>query len=357
MSDVARREMTQHVPRGASRAVFRTAIQDAVLAPSGGDTPPWAFCLRGDTLELHADRSRALPVGDPTGRELVIGCGAALFQLSVALRAAGHEVGVELLPDATAPDFLARVRLDGPHAPTPGDLALAAALRRGWTNCLAYQDREIASHLLSLLLGAARVEGAWLGFIDAPALRRSLAQLVAEAGRRQGDDPRWRHQRAMRAQRNQGALADGLPGWVAATSGMPSHLGAPVPRSEGRDPALSARVRAWVERAATVAVLTTSGDTRADWLVAGQALARVLLTGSAAGISSSYLNPPIEVPDLRPGVAGLLREAADPGVPGRRGGMPLDAAPQIVLRLGYATQAPLAPRPLAAERRRGDGTA
>ena len=88
-------------------------------------------------------------------------------------------------------------------------------------------------------------------------------------------------------------------------------------------------------------VLTPPGSPRADWLVAGRALARVLLTASAAGVSTSFLNQPVEVADLRPRVAALVREAADPGVPGRRGGMPADASPQIVLRLGCAPRTPV----------------
>jgi hypothetical protein len=143
----------------------------------------------------------------------------------------------------------------------------------------------------------------------------------------------------VRAHRNDGTPVGGLPDYVVGSSGWLPYLGPPAPRLAGRDPAFPARARAWVERAPTVAVLTTRGDALADWLVAGQALARVLLTARAAGVSASYLNQPVEVPDLRPRVADLVRDAADPGVPGRRGGMPADATPQIVLRLGYTRAA------------------
>jgi hypothetical protein len=48
-----------------------------------------------------------------------------------------------------------------------------------------------------------------------------------------------------------------------------------------------------------LAVLGTEGDSAVDWLTAGQALSRVLLRAAAEGVSSSFLNQPIEVEALR----------------------------------------------------------
>jgi hypothetical protein len=40
-------------------------LRYAVLAPSGHNTQPWLFSVRGDTVDLYADRTQALPVVDP----------------------------------------------------------------------------------------------------------------------------------------------------------------------------------------------------------------------------------------------------------------------------------------------------
>ena len=343
--------LSSHETRGEQgagrREALHAAVRRAALPPSGQETQPWMFRLRGDdALELHADPGRLHSIADPHGREAIISCGAALFRVRVALLAAGHAGRVELLTDSTEPSLLARVRLGEPHVPTPADRALDAGIRCGWSDRSVYEARGIAPHILSLLLGAAREEGAWLGFVDTPVLRRALAGLVVAAHRRQRDDPRRRREHALRAHRNDGAIPDGLPATYPGGPAYLSYLGLPVPRAVGRDPAIAERVQGWVDRAATIAVLATRGDARADWLVAGQALARVLLTARAAGVAASYLNQPVEVPELRPGVAELVRAAADPGVPGGRGGMPTDAAPQVVLRLGHATEPrPAEPRP------------
>ena len=38
------------------------------------------FRLDGRTVDVLADRTRALPVGDPHDRQLIISCGCALFE-------------------------------------------------------------------------------------------------------------------------------------------------------------------------------------------------------------------------------------------------------------------------------------
>jgi hypothetical protein len=86
--------------------------------------------------------------------------------------------------------------------------------------------------------------------------------------------------------------------------------------------------------AASLAVLTTVGDSPRDWLAAGQALQRLLLLGVQLGLQASYLNQPVQVATLRSKLQQLT------GCPGYA---------QLLLRIGTPTQVkPAAPRrPLA----------
>lgn len=69
--------------RGTARQLLHEAIAYAVLAPSSHNTQPWRFQIEGDALLLFADRSRAMPVVDPQHRELIMSCGAALFNTAI----------------------------------------------------------------------------------------------------------------------------------------------------------------------------------------------------------------------------------------------------------------------------------
>ena len=67
-----------------------------------------------------------------------------------------------------------------------------------------------------------------------------------------------------------------------------------------------------------------------DWLEGGVALSRMLLIAQTKNVWSSFLNQPIEVPELRPKVQELLKEEK--------------GFPQIMLRMGYGKDVKPTPR-------------
>jgi hypothetical protein len=83
-----------------------------------------------------------------------------------------------------------------------------------------------------------------------------------------------------------------------------------------------------------LAVLGTEGDSRADWVASGQALARILLRARAEEVWASFLNQPIELPQMRRRL---------PHVIGRPG------FPQLILRLGYGPDVRPTPRRVVEE--------
>ncbi|HKG27244.1 MAG TPA: hypothetical protein VKB09_16450, partial [Thermomicrobiales bacterium] len=149
--------------------VFRWAVSYAVLAPSGHNTQPWRFRLEDDAIELHADRTRALPVVDPDDRELTIACGAALLHLRLALEHAGILHEIELLPDGADVDLLARVRVVSFFPAQPEEDALFAAIPLRRTNRQPFDDRPLPVALASTLAETVAAEGAWLRTVDGDA--------------------------------------------------------------------------------------------------------------------------------------------------------------------------------------------
>src|SRR6478672_9324 len=89
-------------------AVRRAAVR-ATRAPSIHNTQPWRFVQRDGALEIRADWSRRLRVLDPTGRQLLLSCGCAVFNARAALAADGLGADVERFPEPQRPDLVARV--------------------------------------------------------------------------------------------------------------------------------------------------------------------------------------------------------------------------------------------------------
>ena len=134
------------------REDLRTAVEDATRAPSVHNTQPWRFRISDNTIDVYADRGRILHVLDPTGRQLILSCGAALLFLRVSLRAAGLDADIDLLPDAD-PDHLARVSVRRGEAPDAEASALSAAIATRHMQRSPFEPREIPTQLV---VGSAR---------------------------------------------------------------------------------------------------------------------------------------------------------------------------------------------------------
>lgn len=305
----------------------------AVLAPSGHNTQPWRFRLAADTtLELRADRSRRLPVVDPDDRALVISCGAALANLRLAAAALGVRLAVETLPDAGEDDLLARIRVLGDAVPAEDgrDILQALVGRRTTRRPFAPEPLPAAS-LARASEAAADAGAARLHWVSEPARKHALGLLVAEGDRTQMADPAFRRELADWVHSRRAASRDGLSG---AAFGMPdllSFAGALVIRTFDLGDGQAARDLALADASPALAVLTTPGDAPRDWMAAGEAMERALISLARAGLAYSYLNQPIEVATLRPRLAEALGTGEMPQIL-IRAGRALAAVPPAIRR-------------------------
>jgi len=296
-------------------------VRAATLAPSMHNTQPWQFRVRpdGQAIEVRADPARMLRHGDPHGRAVHIACGAALFNLRIAVAAGGREPVTRLLPDPAEPLLLATVRLGGRHRPGEDDRDLLAVIPARHTNRRPFSARPVPPGVLAELVQAAQLEGAVL---DLPGHDETLRLLgvVADAETDLLADPGYRAELARWAggERDQ----DGIP--ASATGPRDPHGRTPVRDFLGG----AAPDYEWFEDAPQLAVLSAPGNAKEDWLRAGQALERVLLTATLRGIAAGILTQPLETHD-----AWLVRD------PGAGTGWP-----QLILRLGYGLPVPATPR-------------
>ncbi|MDH2430615.1 hypothetical protein [Sphaerisporangium sp. TRM90804] len=252
-------------------------------------------------------------------------CGAALFNLRLAIRVAGFQPLTWLMPGSEAkPHLLAIVHTPEFGPPSPTELELYANIATRRTNREPYSERRLPPWVLADLRIAASREGANLVPLEGQA-SADLLDYVAMAGDELAGDPGYLAE--LRAWTTRGTRADGLPSGVLG----PPPAGDPaVIRDFGTH---TARPAERFERHPQIAVLTTGGDRPADWLRAGQALQRVLLLASAHGVSASFLNQPLDLRDMR--------HRTDPH---HRLGHA-----QMIIRLGYGPPVPRAPRRPPAE--------
>lgn len=319
---------------GTAAEQLQFLVSYAILAPSSHNTQPWLFRAADGALSLYADRTRALPVVDPDDRALVISCGASLFTLRVAIRHFGFTDFVTLFPDRSQPDLLARVALGPARPPTADDDRQFHAIPLRRTNRQPFESRPVPDALLGCLEKAAAAESGWFAEVRGGDARAAVADLVAAGDRLQAASKPFRRELAAWVHHNRSRSRDGMPGYAHGMGDLMSLLGPFVLRTFDWGDGQAARDRQLAAGSPVLAVIGTAADDPPAWLAAGQALATVLLSARAEGVSASYLNQPIEVPELRPRLRDLIG----------RGGHP-----QLLLRMGYGPEARATPRRPAEE--------
>ncbi|MEU7906129.1 Acg family FMN-binding oxidoreductase [Actinoplanes sp. NPDC049118] len=304
-----------------SRQVLTDCVRMATAAPSLHNSQPWLFRIGGPAVEVHADPSRRLPVLDPDGREQLISVGAAIFTLRLAIRGAGYRCRSATFPDREEPDLVARVFVAGPAAATPAVEALVAAVPHRHTNRFPFAHTPVPDDVLDHLADAARREGATLT-VAPPASRESILRLAREADQWLRVRPGYRAELARWS--GTGVRHDGVPMWAVG----PWDALEAVPIRDFAESVPLPRPTEKFEPYPTLLVLSTDGDDRADWVLAGQALQRVLLTATWQNLSTTPISQPVEVPELR-------RQLTDPA-----GGR----IAQMVLRVGHGKAVGVTPR-------------
>lgn len=318
--------MSTDSDRRPTDADLEEILEHTVRAPSLLNSQPWRFVVDGGAVRVYADRARQLSALDPDGRELTMSCGAALLYLRVAAWHVGWEPTVLPFPDDDA-DLLATVTFSPAPRPTGDDRPFRAlALRH--TNRLPFKDEPVPFGVPSELAGAVAAEGAALHVFDDDDGKEALARLVEEGVAEQGRDrevvaeiERW-----LRPTRD--ARPDGVRDSEQGT--WDRHAATRTPAS-----AVATYKGRLIRDSPAVLVLATAADGPADWLAAGQALARALVVAADRGLAASYANEPVEVASLRPKVAALIG----------------DGVPQTIFRVGYPT-----PEPASSRRRAADVT-
>ncbi|HEY0000922.1 MAG TPA: nitroreductase [Actinoplanes sp.] len=308
--------------RPYSEADLLRAAAAGIRAPSLHNTQPWLFRLRAGAIEVLADPARQLAVGDRAGWAVRLACGAAVYNARLALAATGVPATVELRPDRAEPDLIARLTPGAPRRPTYAEEALFAAVARRYSNRAPFRPDPVPGEIRARLIDAARAEYAWLDLLVGMTALSGFAEIAQSADRVLRRDIRYQSEMAT---------------WThtdAAPDGVPVTAGGPAPEPQDLLPQRSFTHRRRApgrdyEPEPLVGILGVAGDLPIDQIVAGQALQKVLLTATDAGLAASMLSQPIEVPAARDQLRRSLRRAG---------------VPQLAVRFGYGQPGRPAPR-------------
>lgn len=301
----------------------------ALRAPSILNTQPWRWRVRGRDMELRVDPDRKLAGVDPTGRLLLLSCGAALHHAVTALAAAGYAGAVVRLPDDGSSEVVARIGRGRPIAP---DRTTYEAMYTRRTDRRPFADTPPTPDDVTALEAAALRHGVTMRVLTDDEVER-FAEIVAMAAAAEREVPAFERDVAAWSGRPR-TSGDGVALNDVTTAG--GHRVPPRDFALGRVAGLPAGPG--TDRGTVHVVLLVDGEDRADWLAAGEALADVWLTLTARGLAASPISQVVEVPQALAELRRLLGWTGHPAI-ALRIGRPAapEAPPRSARRSGVET--------------------
>jgi hypothetical protein len=123
---------------------------------------------------------------------------------------------------------------------------------------------------------------------------------------------------------------DGLYSAASGNPALPTWIGAPMFDLVFQAKAENEKYVRQMQTAAGAVVISGDSADPEHWVSVGRACQRFALQATALGLKNSFVNQPVEVPELRDELAALA------GLPGKR--------PDIVIRFGRGPDLPKSPR-------------
>ncbi len=164
---------------GSPRQKLDHALKQVRSAATLNGHHAWQCQLNDQFVELSAPASPGSDIYDPDGRECLIRCGSALWQLKLVLKRFGCLGRVELFPDMSRTDLVARIYCGAGPACAPADSALFEALARKASKSSSWNEPEASESILQPFQSTGTVgEKAWLEFAQCGTSRDRLAALA-----------------------------------------------------------------------------------------------------------------------------------------------------------------------------------
>jgi hypothetical protein len=257
--------------KASPRQKLGFALKYLALATEEWKWQPSPVRLEETYLELLAREVPDLETTDRRERESIVGCGATLTYLKLALKHFGCLGRVAVFPDLGRPELVARVHFGSCGERDAQEEALFETMAQNRTNIPRSGTVAFSEAMLTLLIQATAGERAWLEFVRTDQSRERVMDITSCGGRL-----------GMAVDPSSSPAADPVARhpleWLCL---LPDFEGHDIDKPSGPAPPVRQ----------ALAVVKTKTDDKHGWLAAGQTMARIFLQAQALGLSLAFFNP------------------------------------------------------------------
>ncbi len=328
----------------------------AILASNPHNKQPWLIDLHShDQFDLYVDQDRLLPETDPPFRQVHIGQGTFLENLSLAARAYGYRAKIEYFPKGMYSNAtiekkpVATITLAKQNNISSDPLFDDILTRQ--SNKRVYEETPLTDQQVNVLLTSYETDDYEFHITQDPALRKKIADLLGKAMEVETlDDERHIETAKMfrlnseeiEKYRDGFSLAQlgmtGIKGWVAENFFLGSRQEEEDPNSDAAIATKKITIEKTSEQAKSAAAfgwIVSKSNTRLDQVKIGRAYQRVNLMATRLGLGQHPMSQILQEYDDMADLQKEFLQTID---------VPETKTVQMLFRFGSASVVPHSPR-------------
>ncbi len=297
-------------------------VRYATLAASSHNTQPWNFKLEPNKIIILPDFSRRCPVVDPDDHHLYVSLGCATENLLLAAQASGLKGNYFYDEDTSS------IHIEFEEI-TPSMSTLFKSIPKRHCSRTEYDGSLLSTEKLNKLKKAGQGNGVSVILITDNEQKMKVAQYVVEGNNIQFSDTAWTEELKSWIRFNeQDAIrtGDGLYGPVMGSPDVPKWLGMLFMKFGFSAKKQNEKDIHNIQSSSALAVLFSEVNDKSHWIEAGRCYQRLALQATDLGLSTAFINQPVEISTLRSKFAHYL------GIDNKR--------PDLIIRIGYGSDMP-----------------
>ncbi len=291
------------------------------LAPSSHNTQPWLFELSQNKIKIYPNLERRLPQSDSTNRELYLSLGAAVTNLNIISQNFGLDFSCNITPNDQS---VATFSYNNLKSVLINKKMIEAVCNRH-CNRFEYEEKKLPEMFLNSIPEFTNNYSVIASVINEPKQKSQIAEIVLKAIESAFKDKGFTEELSHWLKPSLQKYHDGMPGY---NIGVPWLLSFIIPwamkhfnmSKQQRDINKSP-----LYHSATYIILSTTGDSKKDWVNTGQALEQIWIEAEKENIKLAVFAAPIEIKDYYKDFQQLLNTSS---------------RPQMFVRLGYTNKIP-----------------
>ncbi len=303
--------------------ILRQLVRYGTMAANSHNSQPWKFKVNENQIQILPDLDRRCPAVDPDDHHLFASLGCAAQNILISANAFG--LHGDLMFDESNKSSLI-INFEKTKIQTTS--AFEAIPERQCTRAV-FNGSDVSAAILKEIATYANSSDIDIHLLTTDKSKKVLTEYVVEGNTSQMNDEAFVDELQDWIRFNEAdalKFRDGLTYRSTGSPSVPSWMGNLLFKLMYRKKPENDKYREQIDSSAGIVVFSCTNQTKAHWVDVGRAYQRFALHSTAHGIQHSFINQPVEVPELRSQLASYLELG--------------DKLPDLIIRFGYGDPTP-----------------